>query len=68
MQPGQGSVRALVFAESVTTPRIGGSVEYQHRVTDKLSLYGTGFGAAANTGGGKWSPEFGVGAGLRVDW
>lgn len=65
--PGHGDLRALLYAQgSVAAAEVGAKVEYMHRVSERVSVFGTGWGAAKHTG--TWRPDFGVGAGLRVDW
>lgn len=57
------------FAEGLGSPilRVGGALEYQHRVNEQIAIFGKGYGAALRSNG-QWQPDFGVGAGLRWDW
>ena len=43
---------------------MGGQLDYEHRVTQSLSLFGEGWAGLAEGPGG-WQPDFGAMAGAR---
>jgi hypothetical protein len=64
-EPGHGHFALFGFAERAAA---GGGLDYAHRLTPALSAFARGWGGIAEDPLGRWRPDYGAIAGLRMRW
>lgn len=65
LAPGHGRADLFGFLEPT---RLGGAVDYTHRITPALSAFAQGWAGAERDEYDRWRTGYGVYAGLRLVW
>ena len=65
LEPGHGKIDLFSYLQP---GRLGGAVDYSHRITSSLSAFGQGWAGAERDTMDKWRTGYGVMGGARWAW
>jgi hypothetical protein len=65
LDPGHGKVDLFGYLQP---DRVGGAVDYSHRITKSLSAFGQGWAGLARDPFDRWQADYGALGGVRFQW
>ena len=65
VKPGHGKVDLFGYLQP---DRMGGAVDYSHRITESLSAFGQGWAGVARDPFDRWQTDYGALGGVRFQW
>ncbi len=65
LQPGHGRIDLFGYLQP---DRMGGAVDYSHRITKSLSAFGQGWAGVARDPFDRWQTDYGALGGMRLQW
>jgi len=65
LQPGHGKIDLFGCLQP---SRVGGAVDYSHRLTESLSAFGQGWAGLARDPFDRWQTDYGALGGVRFTW
>jgi hypothetical protein len=64
-KPGHGKIDLFGYLQP---DRMGGAVDYSHRITESLSAFGQGWAGVARDSLDRWQTDYGALGGVRFQW
>ena len=65
LKPGHGKIDLFGYLQP---DRMGGAVDYSHRITSSLSAFGQGWAGVARDPFDRWQTDYGALGGVRFQW
>ena len=65
LEPGHGKIDLFGYLQP---DRMGGAVDYSHRIAKTLSAFGQGWAGMARDPFDRWQADYGALGGLRLSW
>lgn len=65
LEPGHGKIDLFGYLQP---DRMGGAVDYSHRITKSLSAFGQGWAGVARDPFDRWQTDYGALGGMRFQW
>ena len=65
LEPGHGKIDLFGYLQP---DRMGGALDYSHRITKSLSAFGQGWAGVARDPFDRWQADYGALGGVRFQW
>lgn len=65
LAPGHGKIDLFGYLQP---DRLGGALDYSHRITESLSAFGQGWAGLARDPFDRWQADYGALGGVRLQW